>query len=62
MKVLASPFVPNSPDTPKSQSLTWPERLRRMLDGLMSKLALASSIPSRDELTSVYDLPAVEIC
>ena len=38
MKVLASPLVPNSPDTPKSQSLTWPERLRRMFDGLMSAI------------------------
>ena len=37
MKVLASPLVPNSPLTPKSQSLTCPERLRRMLEGLMSR-------------------------
>lgn len=36
MKVLASPFVPNSPLTPKSHRRTWPERVRRMLEGLMS--------------------------
>ncbi len=36
MKVLASPLVPNSPLTPKSQRRTWPERVRRMLEGLMS--------------------------
>lgn len=36
MKVFASPRVPNSPETPKSQSLTAPDRVRRMLEGLMS--------------------------
>ena len=36
INVLASPFVPNSPLTPKSQRRTWPERVRRMLEGLMS--------------------------
>ena len=36
MKVLASPLVPNSPLTPKSQRRTWPDRVRRMLEGLMS--------------------------
>ena len=36
MKVLASPLVPNSPETPKSQRRTRPLRVRRMLEGLMS--------------------------
>ena len=62
MKVFASPFVPNSPETPKSHSLTWPDRLSRMLEGLISgygQQPLAN--PRRLELTSVNNLPAVEV-
>lgn len=51
MKVLASPFVPNSPLTPKSQSFTWPLRHRRMLEGLMS--ACVSDKSSQNEVSSL---------
>lgn len=42
MKVFASPLVPNSPLTPKSQSLTWPSRHSRMLEGLISVSGISS--------------------
>jgi hypothetical protein len=64
MKVFASPLVPNSPLTPKSQSLTWPARHRRMLEGLISNLVLAfvqSRLDKEHRHTSVNDLAAVKI-
>ena len=62
MKVLASPLVPNSPDTPKSQSLTCPLRQRRTLEGLMSDIVSEiRPIPLAERLTSVYDLSAVQV-
>jgi hypothetical protein len=39
MKVSAFPLEPiNSPETPKSQSFTCPDRVMRMLEGLISGL------------------------
>lgn len=52
MKVFASPFVPNSPETPKSQSLTWPLRQRRILEGLMSA-KIVSWLQRREETERV---------
>lgn len=67
MKVLASPLVPNSPLTPKSQSLTWPLRHSRMLEGLMSDEGVSHAIrpnPGKRKtrmLTSMDDFPAVQV-
>lgn len=60
MKVLASPLVPNSPLTPKSQSRTWPERVRRILDGLISGgFQRSLRVSNFGIFTSVDDLSAV---
>ena len=62
INVLASPFVPNSPLTPKSQRRTWPERVRRMLEGLMSDESehKLGQEPSKSEMhTSVDNLSAM---
>ena len=65
MNVLASPRVPNSPLTPKSQSLTRPERVRRILEGLISIGGSFSSVNMvgrrTGQCTSVDDLATVEI-
>ena len=66
MNVLASPLVPNSPLTPKSQSFTWPLRHSKMLDGLISAQPSVTGTDHSDSLgvqgTSMDDLPAVEVC
>lgn len=68
MNVLASPLVPNSPLTPKSQSFTCPSRHKRIFDGLMSAANQSVSNPNwagmidvRKTHTSMDDFPAVEI-
>lgn len=65
MNVLASPLVPNSPLTPKSQSFTWPLRHSKILDGLISanRQSQGQTTPFLGiQVTSMDDLPAVEIC
>lgn len=61
MNVLASPLVPNSPLTPKSQSLTWPSLHKRILDGLMSEWISGHPVPGGSKQTSMDNLPAVKI-
>jgi len=41
MNVSALPLEPmSSPETPKSHSFTWPARVMRMFDGLISEVKL----------------------
>lgn len=62
MKVFASPLVPNSPLTPKSQRRTWPDRVIRIFEGLMSGCGVSHlSGGCNGSHASVYNLAAMEI-